>query len=105
MKKERLIRKIKKETEIFFVKTGFPAEVRIETDAELSFLISVKIEDPQVLIGKKGETLVMIQRLLSKVFKKGIDKEIRIDLDINDYKKRYFETLEEFVQGLKNEES
>lgn len=103
--KQKLISKIKTETDTFFEKMGFPGKANAEFIEESSYCVSVKIDDPQVLIGKKGETLIMIQRLLGKVLRKKLNEDIKIDLDINDYKKRKISFLKELAQLTADEVS
>jgi spoIIIJ-associated protein len=98
MKKEKIKQKIKEESEEFFKKMGFSGILRVEAQEGLTFSIFLKIEEPQVLIGKKGETLMMIQHLLGKILKKKISKDLFIDLDIDDYKKKKINFLRELAQ-------
>jgi spoIIIJ-associated protein len=110
MNEKKIIEKIKKETEIFFEKMSFGGEIRVEPSDESSFLVVVKIEQPQILIGRGGETLTMIQNLLIKILRKKIKEDLIIDLDINEYKKRKTNFLKELAQitadevALKKEE-
>ncbi len=56
MDKKALLREIQKQTNIFFEKTGFEGDVKAEfDDGQETILLSIKLEDPQVLIGKNGE--------------------------------------------------
>lgn len=99
MDKKELLKKIQKQTDIFFEKTGFSGETKAEFDEDQeTVLLSIKLEDPQVLIGKKGETLGMLQHLLVKMAKKIAGEEIKVSLDINDYKKRKTVFLKELAQ-------
>ncbi len=50
--------------------------------------INVKMKEPQILIGEKGQTLSEIERIIKIIINKNTDKNIFINLDINDYKKR-----------------
>jgi len=74
-----------------------------------SLLVDVKMKDPQILIGEKGQTLAEIERLLKIIVRRKAENPFFINLDINDYKKRkaeYLKTLateaadEVFVTGL-----
>jgi len=98
MRKEKMKKQIKKITEKFFEKLGFVSDIVVDLKEENTFCISIKTNEPQILIGKKGETLFLIQRLLTKILKKQISQEILIDLDINDYKKKKISFLKELAQ-------
>jgi len=99
--------KIEKAVSEFFERMGFPAEVTIQEPKDLTIPIVVKIEEPQILIGKSGETLADIQRLLKILLKKslGTEKSFFIDLDINNYKKKKVEYLKETARSLADEVS
>lgn len=111
MKKNEILETIKKETQIFFEKMGFDNSVKTEEKENEkggeSLLISVTVDvgEPQVLIGKGGETLISIQHLLAKLIKKKTGQEITIDLDINNYKKRKIDFLKEVAKTIADEVS
>jgi len=112
--------KIKKIVKEFFDKTTFDIEVEINpvrgktslTSATPSagtsngvkkspgetILIDLKMEDPQILIGERGETLREIQHLLKMILYKKFGELILIDLDINDYRKKKMEYLKELAK-------
>jgi len=98
MKKEEIKKQIKKITEKFFEKLGFMGDITVDLKEENTFFISVKTDEPQILIGKNGETLLLIQRLLAKILKKEISQKLLLDLDINDYKKKKISFLRELAQ-------
>ncbi|MBU3934567.1 KH domain-containing protein [Patescibacteria group bacterium] len=68
-----------------------------------SVKLNLKIEDPQILIGEKGQTLNEIQRILRTLLNKKIEKNFYLDLDINDYKKKKMEYLQALARDLANE--
>ena len=65
--------------------------------------ISLKAEDPQILIGDQGQTLAEIQHLLRAILRKKITEPFFIDLDINGYKKKKTEYLEEMARSAADE--
>jgi len=67
--------KIKEIIEEFFQKMGFGVEVEIRIPQDLTIPIDIKTFEPQVLIGKNGETLTEIQRLLKIILKKNCSRE------------------------------
>ena len=56
---------IKKIAEDFFEKTTFDVEVDVFEEEENTFLINLKTETPQLLIGENGQSLAEIQYLLN----------------------------------------
>lgn len=84
------LEKIKKETEEFFKKTTFEVEVDFLPQRDQTLPINLKTEEPQILIGERGEILSEIQHLLKAILRKKIGGEERfyLDIDINDYKKK-----------------
>ncbi|KPJ56462.1 hypothetical protein AMJ49_04765 [Parcubacteria bacterium DG_74_2] len=94
------LEKIKNKTEEFFNKAGIKVEINVSTPSEEVVDIDLDIDEPQILIGEKGQTLVEIQRLLKMVLRRKIEKSFFINLDINDYKKKKAEHLKELVQSI-----
>lgn len=67
--------------------------------------LSITFEEPQILIGEKGQTLFEIQRLLKTILNKRLQTLIYLNLDINDYKKKKIEYLKNLAKGLADEVS
>ncbi|MDO8558708.1 MAG: R3H domain-containing nucleic acid-binding protein [bacterium] len=102
------IKKIQEIIGEFFGKTGIIVEaIEIKTPQDSTIPINLKMEDPQVLIGEGGQTLMEVQRLLKLVLQKKIASEARfyIDLDINDYKKKKTDYLKEMAKSTADEVS
>lgn len=78
------------------------AENEEDTTSEVVEL-NIKLEEPQILIGEKGQTLLEIQRLLKIVLNKKLQKVFYLNLDINDYKKKKIEHLKDLANDLANE--
>lgn len=98
--KEKTIRKIVRE---FFKKMEcdeIPEEIKIK-DNLVSFEIETK--DPQILIGKRGQILISIQHLLSRILNKQLEEKFYIDFDINQYKKNKIDYLKEIAKSLADE--
>lgn len=98
------IRKIVKE---FFNKMGFEVEAEINPPRDFTIPINLKSNEPQILIGKNGEVLLEVQRLLKAVLRKKIapDKTFYLDLDINNYKKKRNEYLRELARSAADDVS
>ncbi|MBQ2937522.1 MAG: protein jag [Clostridia bacterium] len=80
---------------------------KLQKDAQYSVEISktdvkVNIENKNLgfLIGYRGETLYAFQNILSAVASKGIEKRVRVILDIEGYKEKRKKTLEDLAEKL-----
>ena len=58
-------------------------------------LVGVEVENPAILIGFKGRTLMQLQFIVSLMVKKVLDKWVRVLLDINGYRGEQKARLEE----------
>lgn len=65
--------------------------------------VSIVLNEPQILIGEKGQTLFETQRLLKIILNKKLQKVFYVNLDINDYKRKKTEYLREIAKDLANE--
>lgn len=108
------IEKIKKIIEEFFKKTTFEVEIEVLPPQDLTLPINIKTEDPQILIGEQGQTLLEIQHLLKTILKRNLknfsadklkEENFYIDLDINNYKKKKIEYLRELARSVADEVS
>ncbi|MEK7562197.1 MAG: R3H domain-containing nucleic acid-binding protein [Patescibacteria group bacterium] len=96
-------KKIKKIAEEFFKKmTIAPIAIEVGFLDEIVSL-DIKLEEPQILIGEKGQTLFEIQRLLKTILNKKLQKIFYLNLDINDYKKKKTEYLKDLAKSLADE--
>lgn len=101
------IKKIEEVAKEFFSKMTI-AVSKIAADfssAENSDVVelNVVLDEPQILIGEKGQTLFEIQRLLRFILNKKLQKIFYLNFDINDYKKQKTEYLKELARDLANE--
>lgn len=89
--------KLKEAAKDFFKQTGLALEVEIKNQTDSTILVDVKADEPQFLIGERGQTLSEIQRLLRAVLRKKAEApaSFYIDVDVNDYKKKKAEYLKE----------
>ena len=99
------LEKIKKEIEEFFKKMTFEAEIQSLSKEGLTLTLSLKTEEPQILIGEKGETLFEIQHLLKLILRRkiNIEEAFYVDLDISDYKKKKTTYLKEMARNAAEE--
>jgi len=95
---------IKKIIEDFFSLIDNDIRVNFYMQEGNSLLVDVKMKEPQVLIGEKGQVLFETERLLKKIVTKKKDQEVVfINLDINDYKKRKADYLKELAKEAAEE--
>lgn len=99
------LEKIKKEIEEFFKKMTFEAEIQSLSKEGPTLTMSLKTEEPQILIGEKGETLLEIQHLLKLILRRKINikEAFYVDLDISDYKKKKIAYLKEIARSFAEE--
>ncbi len=97
---EKDLEKIKKEAERFFNKAGIEVDIKVKASSENVVDIDLDIDQPQILIGEKGQTLIDVQRLFKILLRKKIQKPFFINLDINDYKKKKIEYLKEMANSI-----
>lgn len=99
--------KIKTAAEEFFRQTGLMIEVDVKNAEDSTVLVNLKAEEPQFLIGERGQTLAEIQRLLRAVLRRQTvsPASFYVDVDINDYKKKKVEYLKEVAKDTADEVS
>lgn len=103
LEKKEELKQIKNIIEDFFGKAGFLIEIKSLEDNEETISVKIKTEEPKVLIGQNGQTLMEVQHLLRAVLKHKIAKEFFLDIDINDYKEKKKEYLKETAVSLADE--
>jgi len=92
--------KIKKKTKEFFEKMGFLVEIEDVSQKKDGVFVCLRSEEPRVLIGKNGEILSSIQRLLGLILKRDLEQPMFINFDINNYRKKKTEYLRETALSL-----
>ncbi len=89
---------IKEIVKVFFNYIDEDIRVNFFEKQENSLFVDIKMKEPQVFIGEKGQALFEIENLLKKIVIKNKKEEpIFINLDINDYKKRKADYLRELA--------
>jgi spoIIIJ-associated protein len=98
---EQEIRKIAEE---FFKNTGFEVFISVSLSPQDGMVfINVKADEPKFLIGQDANVLLAAQKLLGNIVKHKTGQDLRIDLDINDYKKKKKEYLLESARSIADE--
>lgn len=82
----------------FFEKMTFPAEIENQEWNDNLLKIALTSNEAQILIGQGGKTLSDLQGLLAKVFRKQLEQEVFLDLDINNYKSDKEQYLRDLAQ-------
>lgn len=94
---------IKKEAEdLFKMMTFSPNGIEVVSLDDV-YLVKVEMDNPKTLIGERGQTLLEIQYILRLIIRKKVQNDIFIELDINDYKKKKKEVLNEIAKDIGNE--
>jgi len=99
------LEEIKNITREFFRKITFSVEISFEPQKDLTLPIIIKTDEPQILIGERGQTLADVQHLLKAMLKKKIQADFYIDLDINGYKEKKMEYIKEMARLTADEVS
>lgn len=99
---------LRKMTEVNFVadaKTfSLPKNNPIEEDGGTDAIeISIKSDEPGMLIGRNGQTLFEIERILRIILNKRLGKFLYVSIDINDYKKEKIEYLRKMARNAAEE--
>jgi len=97
------LKKIEEEVKEFFKKIEFEIEIESLKLEEQTVQVNLKVREPQILIGEKGETLTEIQHLLKAILRRKIGKNFYLNLDINNYKKKKNDYLKELARSLADE--
>lgn len=88
----------------FLYKLGVEKEVRIEQgQEENSVSVDITMQEPQLLIGEKGQTMFEIQHILRALLRKKIGEPVQLMLDINDYQKNKEQYLRELARTAADE--
>lgn len=95
-KAERNIEKFLKE---FLDKVQKDAKYSIEK-TPTGLKVNINNENLGFLIGYRGETLYAMQNILSSIASKGIEKRVRVILDIEGYKEKREKALEDLAEKL-----
>ncbi len=88
---------IKKTIKEIFYFIDEDIRVDFSLEEERVLLVDVKMKDPQILIGEKGQTLSETEKLLKIVVRKKTKEPLFLNLDVNDYKKRKADYLKDIA--------
>ena len=81
-------------TKDFLAQLGFTKEITVDVKEEDDhYSITLKTDDPALLIGYHGNTLSGLQMFLGQHLHKQFDEWINITVDVNDYRQRREQSL------------
>ncbi|OHA67486.1 MAG: hypothetical protein A3C82_01180 [Candidatus Wildermuthbacteria bacterium RIFCSPHIGHO2_02_FULL_47_12] len=87
----------------FLGKLGADGDMHIESKQEGEVALDVTLQEPQLLIGEKGQTLFEIAHILKALVRRKVAEPVRIILDINDYQKNKEQYLRELARTAADE--
>lgn len=90
---------IKNETEDLLKKMIDQFEVEVKEENSTYFII-IKTENPGVIIGRHGETIRSLQKILEVIFFKKFNESLTILVNINDYREKQKERLEKIAANV-----
>ncbi|MBU1015193.1 hypothetical protein KKI17_02030 [Patescibacteria group bacterium] len=99
-----LLRTVEKETKQLFDFLEQGADVRA-SEHEEGVAVAVQLQEPQLFIGEKGQTLHELQHLLRMMLKKKTGEFLPLYLDINNYQKNRDQYLRELARTTADEVS
>ncbi len=102
MSNQENLKQIKKITEEFFQKACFEITVEVSPE-QAAFFIKINSDEPQILIGEKGQVLSEIQHLLRLIVRKQLGQPFFLNIDINDYKAKKNDYLKELARSTADE--
>jgi len=101
---KEILSTIEEATKEFFQKVGVDGAVQIKADEESGISIDITLQEPQLYIGEKGQTLFEIQHILKAIIRKKIpEQQLYISLDINEYKQNKESYLRELARTAADE--
>lgn len=96
---EKAKQNVEKFLKEFFEKLNENAEYSIEK-SKCGLNVNIKDNRLGFLIGYRGETLYSFQNIISAIAGKGIEKRVRVILDIEGYKEKREKTLEDLAEKI-----
>lgn len=102
MFKRKELRETKERIQEFFDKMGFSVQINASFEDE-TLSVNLKSNEPQILIGRRGEVLRCLQKILGAILAKRFERDFYLQLDINEYKKKKAQYLREIAQEIANE--
>lgn len=96
---DQQIKELKKIIKDLFVNLDFKVDFQIEPQEEI-LAVNLKTEEPGVLIGYHGQALAALQQILTLMAFKKFGQWVRILVDVEDYREKRKEILEQMAQNM-----
>lgn len=90
-------------TREFLGKLGMEGEIRVESSQEGEVSVNVTLQEPQLFIGEKGQTMLEISHILKALVRRKLGELVRLAFDINDYQKNKEQYLRELARTTADE--
>lgn len=87
----------------FFNEAGYQIDLETSFNENILEINILNIEDSNMFIGKQGIILADLQLLLRKIIKRNLEKEIFLNLDIDNYKKNKINNLKSMANSIAEE--
>lgn len=94
---------IERVTREFLGKLGVEGEIKIGSTQEGEVSATVTLQEPQLFIGEKGQTLFEISHVLRALVRRMLAEPVRLVFDINDYQKNKEQYLRELARTAADE--
>lgn len=93
---------IKKEVEELIKKIIDQYEIEVQEE-DGRYLVLIKTEEAAILIGRYGETIRAIQKIIEAILYKKFQSPIQILVNVNNYREKQKEKLEELAKKIVEE--
>ena len=87
----------------FLSKLGVDENIKIEGKQDGEVSVDVLLQEPQLLIGERGQTMFEIQHILKALLRKKMGEPVQLAFDINDYQKNKEQYLRELARTTADE--
>jgi len=87
----------------FFEKMTIPVEIKVGPLRDQTLPVDLETEDPKILIGEGGQTLIDVQKIIKVLLRRKTEKSFYVDLDVNSYKKKKIVYLKETARSTADE--
>lgn len=96
---DQQIKELEKIIKDLFAHLDFKADFQIKSDGEV-LVVNLKTQEPGVLIGYHGQTLAALQQIITLMAFKKFNQWLKILVDVEDYREKRKESLEQMTQGI-----
>ncbi len=90
-------------TRELFHKIGIEGDIRVFAKEDGSFAVDIMLQEPQLFIGERGQTMFEIAHILKALARRKLGEPVRLAFDINDYQKNKEQYLRELARTCADE--